>query len=168
MWKNKKLIENSANKCQMQSTCLLCISVPQTNTDSSALTQIEQRCCDFSVQKRAPSANRTAPWRVQRFVCPALSPLVRLLLQKVVLAHPLSFHRHSVLFAKTKPTTFVHLIKNILPVLHTFCFASETLLKTWCVTFPDRRWPEGMSTVWRVALFWFAFGWHLCQKEASL
>ncbi len=59
--KNKKLIENSANKCQMQSTCLLCVSVPQTKTDSSALTQIEQQCCAFSEQKRAPSANRTAP-----------------------------------------------------------------------------------------------------------
>ncbi len=54
--------ENNDNKWETQSTYLLCVLVPQPNTDSSELTQIEQQCCDFSAQKWAPSANRTAPW----------------------------------------------------------------------------------------------------------
>ena len=54
--------ENTDNKLQMLRTWLLCVSVPQTNTDSLVLTQIEWQCSEILVQKRAPSANRTAPW----------------------------------------------------------------------------------------------------------
>ncbi len=67
--KSKKLIENSPNKWQMQSTCLLCISVPQKSTESSVLTQIEQWCCDFLAQKWAPSAKRIAPRSIDEFLC---------------------------------------------------------------------------------------------------
>ncbi len=56
-----KTVTKPVTNRETQSKQVLCVSVPQPNTDSVELTQIEQRCCDFSAQKWAPSANRIAP-----------------------------------------------------------------------------------------------------------